>query len=245
MSQYAFGSGNLFGVRTDQAIATPVQFGAIHDITIDVSFTTKELYGQSQFPLAIARSTAKVTGKAKFARISGAAFNELFFGQSLASGQKVTALDEAGTVPAGSPYEIAVAHAADFVEDLGVVYQATGLPLDRVAAPAAAGQYSLSAGTYSFGAADAGAGVLISYGYTVAGDGAKLTVTNQLSGAAPVFKAVLYESFRGKTLQLELLQCVSTKLSLPTKQEDFVQAELDFVAFADPAGNVMNLSFAE
>lgn len=245
MSQYAFGTGTLFGVRTDLSTPTPVQFGAVHDVTVDINFTLKELYGQSQFALAIARSAAKITGKAKFARINGALFNNLFFGQSLLTGQKVTAAGEAHTVPAAGPFAVTVANAGAFVDDLGVMYQASGLALTRVDTPAGAGQYSVAAGVYSFDAADANAGVLISYTYTIAGTGAKLTVTNPLSGTAPIFKAVLYESFQGKTLQLELLQCVSSKLSLPAKQEDYMQAELDFSAFADPTGNVMNLSFAE
>lgn len=245
MSQYAFGAGTLFGVRTDVQTPTPVQFGAIHNITIDINFTLKELYGQSQFALAIARSTAKVTGKAKFARINGIAFNNLFFGQSLISGQKVTAPNEVQTVPAVSPFTVTVANASAFVDDLGVMYQASGLALSRVEAPTSAGQYGVAGGVYSFNAADANAGVVISYTYTVAGMGTKLTVTNPLSGSAPIFKAVLYESFQGKMLQLELLQCISGKLSLPAKQEDYMQAELDFSAFADPSGNVMNLSFAE
>ncbi|HUC62652.1 MAG TPA: hypothetical protein VMF53_11930 [Alphaproteobacteria bacterium] len=245
MSQYAFGSGTLFGVRTDITYPTPVQFGAISDISVEIDFTLKQLYGQSQFPLAVARSNAKVTGKAKFAKINGATFNNLFFGQTLAAGQKVTSLNEAGTVPASTPYTVTVANASAFVDDLGVLYQTTGLPLARVQTVSAAGQYSVAAGVYSFYSGDASAGVQLSYTYTIAGSGTKMTVANQLAGSAPVFKAVLYETFQGKTLQLELLQCVSTKLSFPTKQEDYVTSELDFSAFADGFGNVMNLSFAE
>ena len=37
-------------------------------MSVDFSFSVKELYGQNQFPLAVARSAAKVTGKAKLAR---------------------------------------------------------------------------------------------------------------------------------------------------------------------------------
>jgi hypothetical protein len=245
MAQYAFGSGTLFGYRTDVTPATPVQFGALQEVQIDIQFTTKELYGQNQFPLAVARSVAKVTGKAKFARISGRAFNDLFFGQSLAAGQKVTSLNEAQSVPASSPYTVSVANAASWVEDLGVVYQATGLPLSRVASVTAAGQYAAASGVYTFFSGDSGQALLVSYTYTIAGSGAKLTVANQLLGSGPVFKAVLFESFQGKIFQLELNQCLSSKLALPTKIEDYLESELDFSAFADGAGNVMALSFAE
>jgi uncharacterized membrane protein len=49
--------------------------------------------------------------------------------------------------------------------DLGVTYAATGAPLRAVSTLPGAGQYSVSAGLYSFSAADAGQSVSISYGY--------------------------------------------------------------------------------
>ena len=46
-----------------------------------------------------------------------------------------------------------------------MTYTTTGAPLTAVSASPAAGQYSVSAGVYSFSAADAGQSVSISYGY--------------------------------------------------------------------------------
>jgi len=40
---------------------TPVPFGALQDISLDFSWTMKELYGQYQMPLAVGRGAAKVT----------------------------------------------------------------------------------------------------------------------------------------------------------------------------------------
>ena len=77
---FAFGSGVLLGTRTDVANATPVNFGLVQEVQLDLQFTAKELYGQYQFPVAIARGQGKATGKAKMAQISGLAFNNLFFG---------------------------------------------------------------------------------------------------------------------------------------------------------------------
>jgi hypothetical protein len=245
MAQYGFGSGTLFGYRTDVAVATPVQFGALQDVSLDFQFAIKELHGQYQFPLAVARSTAKVTGKAKFAQIGGRAFNDLFFGQALTTGQKITGLNEAANVPA-SPFQVTVANAATFVEDLGAVFAATGSPLIRVASAPAAGQYAASGtGVYTFAAADTGKAVLISYTYTTAATGQRITIANQLIGSAPTFKVVLSESYQGKVLQVELNQCVSTKLMLPTKHQDFIIPEIDFEAFVDAAGNLGSLSVAE
>lgn len=245
MAQYLFGSGVLYGVRTDVAGATPVQFGALQEVQVDISFQTKELYGQSQFPLAVARGTAKVTGKAKLARIVGRAFNDLFFGQTASPGQTLTAFQEAASVPAASPYTVAVANGATWSADLGVVHAATGLPLIRVASAPAAGEYAVSAGTYTFASGDAGAALLVSYAYGETTSGQTLVLANQLLGSAPQFQATLAASFQGKQLTLKLNACIATKLSLPTKLEDFTVPELDFSAFADAAGNVGTLSVAE
>ena len=242
---FAFGSGVLLGTRTDIANATPVNFGLVQEVQIDLQFTAKELYGQYQFPVAIARGQGKATGKAKMAQISGLAFNNLFFGGSLASGQLATSFGEAGTVPGAPGYTVTVANAANWQEDYGVVYAASGLPLSKVASAPSAGQYSVAAGVYTFNAADASKPVLISYTYTIAGTGQLLTLANPLMGTTPTFQAQLYTSFQGKPCNVKLFNCVSTKLAFATKLEDFVIPELDFDIFANAAGNVLQWSFAE
>jgi hypothetical protein len=87
MPNYQFGSGNLYGL----AGAVPVarKFGALQDVSVDISFNLKELYGQNQFPLTIARGQGKIEGKAKFANLNGGMVNDLFFGQTNATGKKV------------------------------------------------------------------------------------------------------------------------------------------------------------
>ena len=245
MAIYSFGSGVLLGQRTDVAGSTPVNFGLVQEVELDLQFTTKELYGQYQFPLAIARGQAKAQAKAKMAQVSGLAFNALFFGQSLATGQLATSYGEAGTVPAASPYTVSAVNAATFADDYGVVYAATGLPLAKVASGPIAGQYSESAGIYTFASADAGKAVLLSYTYSVAGAGQQFTLANPLLGTTPTFQAQLYTSFQGKPVNVKLFNCVSSKLSFATKLEDFAIPELDFDVFANPAGNVLAWSFAE
>ncbi len=73
---------------------------------------------------------------------------------------------EAATVPAGpSSYNVSVAAPfGPWATDVAVTY-ANGAPLAAVPANPAAGQYTVAGGTYTFAAADAGAGVLLSYGY--------------------------------------------------------------------------------
>jgi hypothetical protein len=73
---------------------------------------------------------------------------------------------EAQTVPSATPWQIAAGQPfGPWGWDLGVVYAATGASLVAVAASPSIGQYAVSAGLYTFSAADAGAQVSLSYGY--------------------------------------------------------------------------------
>ena len=253
--QLAFGAGALWGNRTDQTGSGigPDQFAILQDVQIDWDWTTKELWGQFQFPVDIARGQGKITGKAKFARIFGAIYGDLFFGQTPASGQLTVAENEAATVPATTPYTLAVANAATYADDLGVYYasgSAAGNRFTRVTTPAAAGQYSVNpaTGIYTFAAADASSALLVSYLYTSTA-GKKLVLTNQLIGVTPTFKATFYTT---KTtggvpagLALVLNACTATKLSLPTRIDDYEIQEFDFSAFADATGAIGTLSVNE
>jgi len=254
--QLAFGAGALWGTRTDVTGSGigPDQFGILQDVQIDWDWTTRELWGQFQFPVDIARGQGKITGKAKFARIFGAIFGDLFFGQTPAAGQLTVSENEAGTVPATTPYTVTVANAANYVDDLGVFYAtgaAAGNRFTRVTTPSAAGQYSVNVATgiYTFAAADANAALLISYLFNVSSAGKKLVLTNQFMGSTPTFKATFYTTKTTQSapagLALVLNACTATKLSLPTKTDDYEIQEFDFSAFADPTGTIGTLSVNE
>lgn len=85
------------------------------------------------------------------------------------------------TVPT-SPYQYTVVQAATFVADGGVVYAATGIPFASVSGTPTAGQYKVSAGIYTFAAADANAGIIISYTYSLA-NGAGVAIDVQGDGS--------------------------------------------------------------
>jgi hypothetical protein len=74
--------------------------------------------------------------------------------------------NEAAAVPAvPGPYAVtAAAPFGPWASDAGVTY-ADGAAVAAVAGAPSAGQYNVSGGVYTFAAADAGAGVLISYGF--------------------------------------------------------------------------------
>jgi hypothetical protein len=244
----AFGSGVLIATPSG-ANATPVQFGALQDVTLDFSFSSKQLFGQYQFPIAFARGEGKITGKAKFANIDGPLYNACFFGQALNSGQKLWAYNEAGAVAASSPYNYTVANASAFDADLGVVYAASGLALTRVASTPSIGQYTVSAGVYTFSASDSGKALLVSYSYTqtASGSGSRAVLGNKLMGAAPTFQIDFYQTnpnSAGAQWSLRLYNCVSTKLTIATKIQDFNIPELDFEAFANAANNIGEINTA-
>jgi hypothetical protein len=245
---FEFGSGSLFGFPVSGNTAanpTPIKFGTLQDVSLDISGDIKELYGQKQFPEAVARGKIKLTGKAKFARINGKMLNDLFFGQTMGTGMKATAVDELHTV--ATSVTITPPSSGVFVNDSrgdqGVIYQATGIPLVKVASAPAVGQYSVatSTGIYTFNATDVGTAVLISYMYTLSAAGTQLNITNQFMGFAPTFQALLTTNYNLQQMNVLLYQAVASKLSIATKQEDFIIPEFDFSCFANAGGQVIDI----
>lgn len=255
MALYNFGAGVLWGAATQDAygnaiaanVQTPVQFGVLQEVSVDISFDTKMLYGQNQFPVAVGRGKGKVSGKAKFAQLNGALLNNLFFGQTLTSGIYSEVYDVIGTVIPTTPFTITptVPNAGTWSQNLGV-RDSNGVPMIRVASAPTTGQYSVAAGVYTFAAADVAKIMFIDYQYTATSTTAKRsTVLNVPMGYAPTFRCDLLQPFSGKTFTLTLPNCIGSKLGFATKLDDFQVPEFDFEAFADPAGNVMTYGLSE
>jgi hypothetical protein len=100
-----FGPGSLYVTRTDVQNSTPVNIGYSQEFSLDESAETKELFGQDQYPLVVARGTIKITGKAKAAELSAIAVNNAFHGESaFTTGQILFAPGEAGTIPTGTTH---------------------------------------------------------------------------------------------------------------------------------------------
>lgn len=143
----AFGPGIAIITRTDVTPSTPINAGYCQSLNLSFKGTTKDLYGQNQFPLVSARATIKATGKIVAAQDSGIAANSMFFGQSFTAGGYIWNIGEAHSVPATSPYTVTPTNSATFDTDLGVVYSATLLPFQKVDSGPTVGQYSVSAGS--------------------------------------------------------------------------------------------------
>jgi len=248
MPTYEFGSGVMWATPmidlagNNVSNPTPIPFGAMQDVSLDIAYSVKELYGLYQFPLAVARGTAKLTGKAKIARFQARLFNQVF-GETLSANEIKTVSLLAANVT-GNNYN--TGQGANFYLDLGIQY-ANGTPMARNSAAGAAGQYVVAAnGLYTFHANDANVAIIVSYAYNAAnGPGNSWTINNQLLGLSPFFKLVLNQAFQGKQVSLIFNRCVSTKLSFATKLEDFHIPEFDFSMMADDNSTVGSISVGE
>jgi hypothetical protein len=236
MTQYNFATGDLF--FSTVAGLTPLKIGALQDVSVDFSSDIKQLFGQNQFPLDVARGKTKIEGKAASGNVDVNSFNQFFFGLTAATGETKRAINEADSIPA-MPFQIVVAEAATFVQDLGVYFAETGVQLTQVAAAPTTGQYSVddTTGTYTFAAADTLLDVLINYLYTDT-TGSTVELTNQLMGTTPKFRLILSQIYDSKTFTLVLYSCVAEKLSLPLKQDDYLIADFSFQAQANAAGSL-------
>jgi hypothetical protein len=247
--QGLFGPGVLWATRTDIANQTPVNVGYCNEFSTDISFETKQLYGQNQFPILAARGTAKCTGKIKAATLSGQALNAMLLGGTWTVGTQYDVYMAPSIAIPATPFTVTPTFPSSgtFSGDLGVVNAATGVPLTLVTGTPTAGQYSITAGAYLFSSADHAAGISVitssSYTYTAA-PGMSQTIANQLIGNTPTFqldyKSILY----GATYYLRIFNAVGSKWSMGHKLTDFAMPEYDFDFFANAAQNIAILSVA-
>lgn len=242
--EFGFGSGILTGQRNDIADYTPIRFGALQDVSIEFSAETKQLFSLNQFPIDSARGKTKIMGKAKVAQIMGRMYNDLFFGQTLATGSVKYAYNESTNVASSASPTYTVANAASVpLTDQGVFDGFTGNQLIGVAAGPGSGQYSFTAssGVYAFSTFSNSESILVNYLYT-ATTGYNIQGGNPLMGNTPRFAATLFQQFEGNQIVLQLYSCISERLSFPTRIDDYVIQDLDFSAFANAAGNVFEWS---
>jgi hypothetical protein len=251
--QYEFGAGVMKAVPsltlagTVVANPTPVNFGGLQDVAIDVPFSFKELYGQYSYPLAVGRGTSKPTIKAKMARINSAAFN-LIFGETsvTAATESKMAFNEAATIPTSSTYTVTVTHSSGFSEDLGVIY-ASDMSEFTCGTSLAKGIYEVATtGVYTFDSSDKSTAIQISYAYTTTSAAGKIiTVSNPLIGQAPYFETHFRQSFEGNDFYVRFKKCVAGKISFGSKLEDFNIPEIDISMMADASNYLCDVSWTQ
>lgn len=239
-----FGVGVLIATtRTDSqgnalAVPAPYRLGIMQDVSTDFSFEGKPLYGESVLPVDRGRGKAKLAFSAKSADIKLAALAALHFGVTPQVGFKGAAVDIAGTVPASASYTVTptVPSSGTWVADMGV-RDTSGNDFTRVASAPTAGQYSVSAGVYTFAAGDASKALLFTFEYSSSSAGLYVPLTNQLMGYSPSFQVMLFNDTKGSKLALKLTNCQSDKLAVPFKNEDFAIADFGFEALDDGTGS--------
>jgi hypothetical protein len=233
---FAFGSGSVICLAG--GVATKV--GTLQEISIDLSSTNVMLTGQNQFPDAIARGEGKIQGKAKTGLLDLQLFSSTYLGLAIdTTGYTKLIEGEAKTIPASSTYTVTAANPN--LTDLGVYYADGSGQLTP--GTVATGKYTVNptTGVYTFAPGDAGKAILLSYSY-VSTNGSRVVVSNQAMGINPVFALQLqngYANVNGTTYtSLKLFSCVTSKISFPFKNKDFVVSDMDFDCFADPTGKL-------
>lgn len=261
-----FGPGILILTRTDVTPSPAINVGFVQEFSLDAAGNIKELYGQKQYPLAVARSTIKATGKIKAAVISGIAWNTAFYGQSSLSTASILAwnIDSTFSLSTAST-AVTVGSSLTWDADLSVRYASganAGLPFQRVATGSeSTGKYSVNTSTatgnlnvYNFAAGDttsltAGTTIPIKVTYSsTTGSGELLAVTNQNIGVTPTFQIDYYTNFNqpsAKPFVVRVFSAVANKHAMAFKLEDFMMPEFDFSVFADASDRVWNLYFPE
>jgi hypothetical protein len=248
--QGLFGPGVLWVQRTDIANSTPINIGFVNEFSIDISFDTKQLFGQNQFPLLAARGTAKCSGKMKAATLSGQALNTVLLGQTWTVGTQYDTYSTPSTAIPATPFQITptIPSSSTFYADLGVVNAATLEPLTLVASGPITGQYSVAAGVYTFSTADhtAGISVIISvaYSFTTGATGQSMTIANTLIGTTPTFQLFYKTSLYGATYFVQLFAAIGSKTAFGHKLTDFMMPEYDFEFFANASQNIGLISLA-
>ncbi len=101
---------------------------------------------------------------------------------------------------------------------------------------------------YTFNSLDNGSSVAISYVYTNA-SGKTITLTNNFMGFTPTFKATFYQNraTQGSSGQITLIlnQCVSSRLSFPSRIDDYGIPDFDFMALSPGSNTIGTLSTTE
>lgn len=240
-----FGSGIVFATPVAGNLPTnptPQEVGIIQDVKLTLGAEIKELFGQYQWPVDTAVGKRTVKGSFNFAQMSNSFFNNTFFADAVTTGTVSTAYEEHGAIPAVTTYTVTVANSATFVSDLGVLYAATRKPLAYIPTGVpTVGQYTFTAGVYTFAAADASTAVLISYGYTAATVGTTLTVGNHVMGYGPIVSLTIPLLYQGGAASIVLPNVRLGKIDFTTKLDDYLMMSTDFQAFAGAGGNPINI----
>ena len=244
-----FGSGQLFALPGafygGSFAASPVWFATLQDVDITIDATIKELRGNLQFPDDTAISDKKVTWKSGYGRFSIDTWNNIYFGDTISTGSNSGGTGAGGGVPqvqesfTTNATTWTVQHAANFTQDMGVLYKSNLQALQKVTGVPTQGQYNVSAGVYGFNISDNNTAMLVSYRYGVT-TGRVLVVQSHVQGWGPSFEMLLSQPYQeitpGIPNYLDLYACKCGKLTAPLKRADYLISDLEGQAYSNSAG---------
>lgn len=235
-------------VLTSSNTSMPIKLGTLQEVSLDFDINIKELRGQQRYPVMAVAADGKVSGKAGFGTFYPEALGILLGGTKSTGAYSVATLGGAGqtakTIPT-TPFAVTVSppNSGTWAADGGVILvgasELFNTAMTRVASTATptTGQYKVSAGVYTFAAADAGATIIITYQYTTS-SGTTITVPNLVMGASYPFELIASATLQNKEVIFKLPNVISGKLSMPFKVGDFSIFDFDFEAFPDGSGNI-------
>lgn len=242
-----FGSGLLLinsNAGNQATNPTPVKPLTIQDITFDISGELKSLRGQYQFPDDVATADKKGTFKFSMGRKDFFLMNQLFSADTVAAGGTSVSVNESKVV-ASATATVTPPGGGVFSVDLGVTYGTFGAQLTKVASAPAAGQYSVSAGVYTFNSSDNTKTVTISYGFTTTLSGSQTyQINQQTQGYGPQFEAYIidmYQPVSSINSVIRLYAAKINKIAMNNKRVDYSMPELDGEFFAASSGRVLDL----
>lgn len=243
-----FNSGSLF-IIPEGSTPTPVRVAALQEIRLSFDIDMREVQTQLGFPVKFTQGLSGITATAKTAKIDGAGFSRLAYGAAAATGSRLVTLDAENVIPVGADPTVTITPPSSgvFAFDMGVIDDATGLPLTRTATVPvpATGQYAVVGAAYHFYTAQTGETMRISYAYDST-SGKKLTLTNQYRGIAPKMAAMLTTSFPScKQVNFWLPAVVVPQFVVPQRLEQYAIPEFTFKVQDDGSGNIGIFSFAE
>lgn len=257
--QALFGPGVAILTRTDGGDKTPFNVGFVNELSMDWSFDTKQLKGQFQFPLLVARGTAKTSGKIKAATASGRALNTLLWGGTWTTGTQYGLTQTIAIAIPATPFTLtggtsntttqyAIPNSGTWNGDCGVVNAVTGEPLTLVTGTPTAGQYAVTSGAYLFSSADEVSGVTVKisfvYTWTTGSTGQYQIIVNSLIGTTPTFQLDYSTILYGAEYYVRLFACVGGKAGTAHKIDDFAMPEYDFEFFANASQQIGIVSLA-
>jgi hypothetical protein len=242
---FQFGVGRFFAQASGDLDYRQFGVAALQEGGFGIEVDVKELHGRDRFAVDVRTGKGKIDGMCKMADWDPDVIALVLGVNKATTGIHKLATSEAGTVPASSAYTITVANSGTFVKNVEVVYDDDGTRLKQVAPSSeAAGKYSVSAGVYTFHAADAGKMVQITYMFSTT-NGAIVSWTNVAIGTTPVCKGIFQGIHDSDQMVLELENVVPFNLKSSTKVDDWAFLDTQLKAFADPqTGKIGSISLA-